>query len=432
MNENPRRGEAKAVLLAFLMVGFALSLAAVAGVFDGIRWPFGVGSQGGSPGGQGAVETAGAEGEATVGGGLGTRVPDPPADSVGAREGAALLAPGGAANPASKLNREALEALERKDYDLAIDLLHQAIELDGDEPVFPHNLTESYLRRGLGWEEWDAALAVKDFDAALMYVADETRRAQIERLRDRARNMAEAEDQFAVESTLHFTFRFDSTRPEVLAGIDPLKVVLEETYEEYALLFRRYPVESGEGLIQVVFYDSKGFDQVTGLGDWAGGAFDGTIRVPVRDLRSAGGVTRITRVLRHETAHAFTHSIGGRSVPAWLNEGLAQWLEEPNRRAMDLGLARGRLATESGELFDLKELQGTIARWTDRKKIQRAYDQSLAFTAYLQHKFGEELLFDLVAAAKGSGYDGVASHFKATIHDELGAVVDDFAYDLTR
>ena len=44
------------------------------------------------------------------------------------------------------------------------------------------------------------------------------------------------------------------------------------------------------------------FSKLTGLGHWAGGAYDGRIRVPVTDL--AKEERPLVRVLRHELVHA--------------------------------------------------------------------------------------------------------------------------------
>ncbi|MEO1698803.1 MAG: hypothetical protein AAFU73_16020 [Planctomycetota bacterium] len=333
---------------------------------------------------------------------------------------------------AARLNEEGVAAMEVLDYDRAIECFVRALELVPEESTFAHNATEAHVKRGIEWPETEAELKVQDFEAALLTVQTDERRADIEALLDRARALAEAERDFVVEATLHFTFRFDGARPELYAGIDALKNVLEETYQEYGELFRRRPVEEGEPRIEVVLYGRRGFDRVTGLGDWAGGAFDGSIRVPVDELESRASVARITRVLRHETAHAFVRSVGGRDVPAWLNEGVAERLEEPGRRAFDVRFARGRLASDPAALFPLSELRGTLASWSDRAKIRRAYDQALAFTDFLAAQYGEDLVYDLVAACKGVGDEGARAHFRDVLLFELDVALGDFRDELAR
>lgn len=414
-----RAGSAKAGLLVAVAVAMGLGLAFMAGAFDGLLGP---GDRGGAVSDQGDAPED----------------PAPPAEApVAKAPETAAPAPAMAATPrgrgdASRWNDEGLEALEREEFDRAVDLFGRARAAEPDEDAFAHNLTEAHVRRGLHWPDTQAALAVADFESALEHVVTAERRVQIEAMLARARSIAEAEEDFVVESTLHFTFRFDGARPELLDGIDALKNVLEETYQEYGELFRRRPVEEGEPRIEVVLYGAEGFDRVTGLGDWAGGVFDGTIRVPVKELDSAASVARLTAVLRHETAHAFTRSIGGTEVPAWLGEGVAQWLEDPARRAFDVRMARGRLAASGAELFPLADLTGTIASWTDRARIRRAYDQSLGFTAFLHATYGEDLLYEMVGACKSGGAAGAGSRFREVILLDLETVSADFAEDLRR
>lgn len=330
-------------------------------------------------------------------------------------------------------NQNAIDALEGGDWDLAVELLELAVELEPEVDVYAGNLAEAHLRRAKQRVLDDQhALAVEDYEAALALIEDEERAEQVRSKLGQAKAMAAHEADFLRESTPHFTFRYDGTREEIVAGIEELKVLLEATYQEYGDLFGRRPVEEGEARIAVVLYRQEGFNAVTGLGDWAGGVFDGTIRVPANDLRSARRVSQLRDVLRHEVAHAFTQSIGGTSVPSWLNEGIAQWLENPNGRDMAVRLAKGRLAASGQELFPLTDLRGTLAKWTDRVKIARAYDQALSFTDFLIRQYGTDLAFEMVGAAKAGGSDGAATLFRDKILIDLSVVLDDFKLELQR
>lgn len=415
-----RGGRAAAALAAVAAVA-ALGLLVVAADLRFPGW-----------GAEAAPEQGAADGAAEV-----AVAPEPQRAPESRVEGAVVrAAPAGEGSSAFARAREhnqaGIAALDRVEHDEAILEFGRAHELAPDVSAFAVNLTEAYVRRGVARPEVDALLKIEDFETALVTVQTDERRADIEELLARARAIAEAEQDFVIESTLHFTFRFDGARPELYAGIEALKRVLEDTYQEYGELFRRRPVEEGEPRIEVVFYEKQSFDDVTGLGDWAGGVFDGTIRVPVEDLGDAASVARITRVLRHETAHAFIRSIGGRDVPAWLNEGLSQWLEEPSRRAADVMHARGRLSRDTDELFELDDLRGTLTAWSDRARIRRAYDQALAFTSYLAQRYGDDLVFDLAAACKAGGADGAATRFQEVLLLDIDVVLGDFKDDLAR
>ena len=166
---------------------------------------------------------------------------------------------------------------------------------------------------------------------------------------------------------------------------------LERAYEELFRWFGSDPVrETGRPAIRVVLYRREEFGRLTGLGDWAGGAFDGVVRVAVEDLGAEE--ERWKRVLTHELVHVFAHELGGPSVPGWLNEGLAQYLESPER-SRSLRAADQRLGAV---LFPLERLQGSLASWSDPEDIGRAYAQSLLLVDRIAQEYGEEALRRMV------------------------------------
>ena len=70
---------------------------------------------------------------------------------------------------------------------------------------------------------------------------------------------------------------------------------------------------------------------------WAAAVFDGRIRVPIRG--ALAHPEELDRVLSHELAHAFVHSIAPRGVPVWLNEGIAMFFEPGGGVRADTRLA---------------------------------------------------------------------------------------------
>lgn len=113
--------------------------------------------------------------------------------------------------------------------------------------------------------------------------------------------------------------------------------ILEKSLDEFIETFGyREPMLP----IDVLLYPRSSFSWM--LGDapaWAEGIFDGRMRIPVP--QGAGSDTAIpvqqnidkmTPVLRHELIHALNSSMtGGRSLPPWLEEGLAQRIGEMSR-----------------------------------------------------------------------------------------------------
>jgi hypothetical protein len=87
-----------------------------------------------------------------------------------------------------------------------------------------------------------------------------------------------------------------------------------------------------------VLYTRDQFDDITRLAAWSAAAYDGRIRVPL------GGALEqrdeLDRVLSHEFVHAVVAMLGGRTVPAWVNEGLATVLEPAGPEYAEAALAR--------------------------------------------------------------------------------------------
>jgi len=331
-----------------------------------------------------------------------------------------------AAELARTRNKRALDALERGELRLAIDLLEQCTELDPNEQVFVHNLAEALARLAVREHE---AEEPQRRAAALETLARARRlhpeRADLERVLARWQKSADTEKDFWRKQTEHFELSFDGTRDELMWGTAPLENELESAYHEYGELFGFFPVEQGRPRVRVVLYRRADFDSVTGLGDWVGGVFDGTVRVPVEDLGRE--VPQLKRVLRHELLHAFVREAGGARVPGWLNEGLAQWLESvaPGDRQRTVANAEAELRGHA--LFSLDELRGSLTHLRG-DQVALAYAQSVGFVGFIERTYGERVLFEMVSGCRD---DKTPSEtFRERIGIELGLVLDDFAQGL--
>jgi len=107
-----------------------------------------------------------------------------------------------------------------------------------------------------------------------------------------------------------------------------------------------WPIGKGLGTypstpINVVLYTTRQFHDITGAPEWSAGAFDGQIRVPVKNASQS--LAEFDRVLTHELTHAMLKVVVPRNLPAWLNEGLAMHFEGRAATAPEQQLARAHL-----------------------------------------------------------------------------------------
>lgn len=327
---------------------------------------------------------------------------------------------------AFECNEVGFELLEKGDVDGAIERFEAALDAWPEVDIYANNLAEALFRSAKARWDADPAEALARLERALVVLRDDDRRRELDPLAERWRKSQAAEDGYWTTSSPYFAVSFDGTRRELMNHAHEVLADLDTYYGEFGDLFGQRPVEQGRAKIRVVFYERATFDEVTGLGEWAGGVFDGTIRVPIGSL--ANERERLRSVLRHELMHAFVHFVSGGHAPAWLNEGLAQWIERPGEgRALDVALARGKL--RGHELFPLTELRGSLAAWSDKGAIARAYAQALVLIDHLAFSKGDALVFELVAAAKSGGVAGPEAHFLSRFP---GFPLDEFAATIPR
>jgi tetratricopeptide (TPR) repeat protein len=136
---------------------------------------------------------------------------------------------------------------------------------------------------------------------------------------DEWRKQRELQTRFQETRTEHFTVLFEMAADEPLAR----KVTerLEAAHRRIGNTLGIYPSRP----VTVVLYTREQFSDITKLAAWSVAAFDGRIRLPL--AVAAGQPEELDRVLSHEYAHAVIAMLGGRTVPAWLDEGLATVLE---------------------------------------------------------------------------------------------------------
>ncbi|MCZ6598242.1 MAG: peptidase MA family metallohydrolase [Planctomycetota bacterium] len=293
-------------------------------------------------------------------------------------------------------NNEAMAELDAGHVARAIELFRECHEAEPENDIFRRNLAESLSR--LAWQNYDEG-GLKDALATLEEahtLAPE--RDDLTRQIARWRTELELAANHVTAPGIYFELSYDAEREDLVLHAQTVLDFLEgggghvAAYEDMRNWFGIDPyLESGRKL-RVVLYDRADFDTLTGLGDWAGGVFDGVLRITVEDLETER--SRWQRILRHELVHAFVREVGGRDVPGWLNEGLAQLLEG------DVKVEQARRSLSGAEFFPLERLRASLATWQRKEDIALAYAQSLALVEHLERTYGSDELGRMLRGCK--------------------------------
>ena len=213
---------------------------------------------------------------------------------------------------------------------------------------------------------------------------------------DRWRRESELHDRMQQAVGSHFTVSFEGPAEAALAA-EALEV-LDRAYWRVGQLLGTYPTDP----VPVVLYTGEQFRDITRSPEWAAGAYDGTIRVPMRGALDTP--KELDRVLSHEFTHALIRSLAARGVPAWLNEGLATALETG-----DLEWAEKRVK-ETADAVPLGALQAGFGRFTGGQ-AQLAYATSaLAARRLLEEGGGFAIANLLRDLGDGIDFDAAFLH----------------------
>lgn len=232
----------------------------------------------------------------------------------------------------------------------------------------------------------------------------------LQRKLDEWRKEQELQRRFREAHSKHFIASFERADDEPLAR--DVMARLEAAYQRIGQALGAYPSRP----ITVVLYTRDQFDEVTGLAAWSAAAYDGRIRLPI------GGALEMPeerdRVLSHEFAHAMIAMVGGRTVPAWMSEGLATALEPAAIPDNDARVVAGRVP------LGLSELERGFIRLSS-SDAEAAYVSSARAVRVLIERRGlaslVALLHDL---ARGTPFARAFAQRLAMRYEDFAALID--------
>ncbi len=142
---------------------------------------------------------------------------------------------------------------------------------------------------------------------------------EVEAALKKAQRDKEEEEQYKENESNHFTLRYSGASEPALAR-EVLRT-LERHFEKIESELSYAPPDP----IGVILYTQQAFADITQAPNWVGALNDGRIRVPVQGLSDV--TPELSRVLKHELTHSFVQQKARSRAPAWIQEGLAQWME---------------------------------------------------------------------------------------------------------
>ena len=276
-------------------------------------------------------------------------------------------------DPRLLLGAGVVAKVQGQDQD-AIALLQQALKIEPRMVEAAAILGELFYRQG------DIDLAVKMYERALPNApasVTEVMRRRLDAWREEA-SLPQNHDAIKAD---RFTVGFDGPVQQKLAS--RATSVLDAAFWRIGKTLGAYPTAS----INVVLYSEQQFHDITGAPEWAAGGFDGQIRIPVRG--AAQNLAVFDRVLTHELTHAMLKSVASRTLPAWLNEGLAMNCEGRDGALSERRLARARL------FVPLAALQTGFGR-LNAVQAAVAYEESAFATRVLLDRIGPSGLAQLL------------------------------------
>ncbi|HWF84994.1 MAG TPA: hypothetical protein VG222_09115 [Vicinamibacterales bacterium] len=298
------------------------------------------------------------------------------------------------------LGAAAAAYLERRDADAETEA-ERALDLDATLTQAREILGAALHRLG------DVAGAIRAYEALTASApADADAAAMLERWR----READLHDRMLQTVGSHFTVSFEGPQEAALA--EQALASLDRAYWRIGQALGTYPYEP----VPVALYTAQQFSDITRAPAWSGGSFDGVIRVPMRG--ALDNPKELDRVLAHEFVHALVHTLAGRGVPAWLNEGLATALEtgEPDqteRRVADTHTAVP-ISALPASFGRLTGAQAQLAYATSAMAVRRLLDEAGGVAvANLLRDLGDGADFD---AAFLHRIQRTFADFQASVH----------------
>ena len=262
---------------------------------------------------------------------------------------------------------EAMVRFKQGRYAEAVSLLDQAIGVNSQNAGLYHLLGQAYYADGRMAEAVDALTEATSLGGG----------AEVDKLLQKVQREWQVEQDMGQESRGHFLLSFVDGKQ--VAELAPrILEILEDAYTELGSELAYFP----DIKVPVLLYLKKDFSAVTNSPDWAGGVYDGKIRLPLRGMHRMSD--QLAAVLYHEYMHVLVHFMAGRRSPVWLNEGLA---EMAGRRLYSPPIHHLQLAVQREDVLGWDTLAKPFSS-LPADKVLLAYEQSYSLVNFMVDRYG--------------------------------------------
>ncbi len=257
--------------------------------------------------------------------------------------------------------------LREGDFAAAATTLEHSLRLAPNDANTLLALAQAYLKQDQRPQALDLLQRAKEAGV---------RNTDLDKQVERLSREVDAEWDFVQTDSAHFRVSFADS--EDTRAVRVVLAALEDAYFTVGAKFAYYPGDR----TPVVLYTQQDFHNITQTPGWAGAAFDGRIKLPVRGLQADDA--QLPRVVRHEYAHSLITPLSNGRAPVWLNEGLAVWAEETEEGERE-AWAKQKIAGQ--ELFTLAQLNSSFVP-LPAERAEVAYAQSYLAVRALIDQYG--------------------------------------------
>jgi tetratricopeptide (TPR) repeat protein len=269
----------------------------------------------------------------------------------------------------------------------ALTWLQTAVDLDPD-------FVQAHMLLGrIAFERGDSDLAIRSMEKVTTLRPNDSAAAE---LLAAWRRESAVHRSYTEKPVAHFQILYEGSTQQSIG--DRVAQVLERERERIGTALSSYPTET----IGVILYTDREFRELTRSPAWATGHFDGRIRIMVGGEMSAEALDRL---VAHELVHAVVADAAPRGVPAWLNEGLATYLESNDRSWLPEALRK------AGSIVPLSALERGFGGLDEQSAIA-AYAESTIAAEILHARLGANIGAFLRLVGNGTAVDNALLEFQ--------------------